>query len=870
LAWDKSARRFWQALRHWFRVNTFTPAWLGKRRNHPLMGIIIALLSQLIVLSLKQLLVQVFPTVSLYAPLSLLCIAIIALSWGAGPSIVSTLFGALLFASVVQPSRPSQPNDTAGTAISVAVYLLSGFVFSALASQTERSRRNAQTLAISLGQERARLETILDAMPDAVSLHNAQGQFVWLNRKARQMVGAAPTYQAAEDVTQVYAMRAPSGVPLTPEQLPFTRALKGETTEEMEVRYQGGQDQERPFTISAVPLFDARYQVEGVVVVSHDISLRKHAEREAAKRARELETTAALLEAVIEAITDGVFAYNAEGYLQQVNSAGRAIMKKYTSDDNLALPVQQRIAKNVAYDEQGHILPAEQYPSVRALSGEVLKGATSMDVVVHPVDGDSLQLNISGAPIRDARGEPSGAVIVARDVTERRRLERRPQEALESLVLMAEALVQVVPAPVPGEVAGPAAPDEVAQRLVELTRHVLGCQRVAIAAIEPETERQRPIASIGLNADEEAFWWNEQSKIPFGAGYDPTLVPRLRAGEIVIVNRMEPPYLGHPNPYNLKAMLAAPIRLGERLVGILGLDYGSIAHTFTREELALAGAVSQLGALVLERERLLGERAEALGKMLALQETTARMDEFLSIVSHELRTPVTSIKIGIQLMLRRVTASSFDNCASPEALIELLQDQARNLQRTHLQIQRLTHLLDDLIDISRIRAGKINIQTLTCDLGALVCEVVEETRLTHPDRSITLEKGPSTSVLAQVDPDRIGQVLTNYLTNALKYSPSERPVQVGVKVDGPQARVWVRDQGPGIPSEEQPHIWELFHRVPGIEVKSGSGVGLGLGLHISKTMIEQHHGTVGLESTPGQGSTFWFTLPLASIAPTNA
>ena len=114
-----------------------------------------------------------------------------------------------------------------------------------------------------------------------------------------------------------------------------------------------------------------------------------------------------------------------------------------------------------------------------------------------------------------------------------------------------------------------------------------------------------------------------------------------------------------------------------------------------------------------------------------------------------------------------------------------------------------------------------------------------------------------------VDADRLGQVVTNYLTNALKYSPTYCPVTVGLDVDARQARVWVRDEGPGLPPEEQEAIWERFHRVKGIEVQSGSGIGLGLGLYICRTIIERHQGQVGVESEPGQGSTFWFTVPLA-------
>jgi signal transduction histidine kinase len=87
---------------------------------------------------------------------------------------------------------------------------------------------------------------------------------------------------------------------------------------------------------------------------------------------------------------------------------------------------------------------------------------------------------------------------------------------------------------------------------------------------------------------------------------------------------------------------------------------------------------------------------------------------------------------------------------------------------------------------------------------------------------------------------------------------------VGLAVECQEARVWVRDEGPGVPAEEHEHLWERFRRVKGIEVQSGSGIGLGLGLHISRTIIELHHGQVGVLSAPGEGSTFWFSLPLAT------
>ncbi len=134
-----------------------------------------------------------------------------------------------------------------------------------------------------------------------------------------------------------------------------------------------------------------------------------------------------------------------------------------------------------------------------------------------------------------------------------------------------------------------------------------------------------------------------------------------------------------------------------------------------------------------------------------------------------------------------------------------------------------------------------------------------------PERHIILHV-PEGPVFVSADAERIGQVVTNYLTNALKYSREDRPVEVGVEEEWQQGRVWVHDQGPGIPPEAQESLWERFQRVPGIEVQSGSGIGLGLGLYISKTIIEHHQGQVGVQSSRGQGSTFWFALPQPTSA----
>ncbi len=310
--------------------------------------------------------------------------------------------------------------------------------------------------------------------------------------------------------------------------------------------------------------------------------------------------------------------------------------------------------------------------------------------------------------------------------------------------------------------------------------------------------------------------------------------------------------------------MLAPLRIGGELVGVINADFGEEAHEYTAQEMRLLGAVAQLVALVVERERLLQQRMEAEARALALAEANQRMDEFLGIASHELRTPVTVLVANTQLLLRQAERAQAQ-AGIQNAERERVERELSLLRRMDGQLKRLNRLLSDLVDVSRIRADRLDLRPEPGDLGEIVREIVVEQRLAHADRDIRLEMPNTEPVPVFADSERIGQVVTNYLTNALKYSDATQPVAVRLSVAGRQARVEVRDHGKGIAPEYVPHIWEVFYRVPGIEVRTGSAMGLGLGLHICKTIIERHGGEVGLDSQPGDGSTFWFTLPLAQV-----
>jgi PAS domain S-box-containing protein len=270
---------------------------------------------------------------------------------------------------------------------------------------------------------------------------------------------------------------------------------------------------------------------------------------------------------------------------------------------------------------------------------------------------------------------------------------------------------------------------------------------------------------------------------------------------------------------------------------------------------------------ITEREQLKQEREEAEAREWAASEVAHHMDQFFAVAAHDIRSPVTAVVGNVQLAQRRVgyLQEALHTLGNKETAI--VEPVVESLTAARTSVDRLVRLTNLLFDVAQARGGTLEVRLIPCDLAMAVQEQVTAQRLAASGRTIYLEK-PDTPVLVIGDADRLGQVLSNYISNALKYSADDQPVRVLVELDGGTAIVSVQDKGRGLPAEEQEQVWDLFHRVPGIELQSSTGGGgsLGLGLYISKRIVELHHGQVGVESEEGQGSTFWFRLPLATDA----
>ena len=277
----------------------------------------------------------------------------------------------------------------------------------------------------------------------------------------------------------------------------------------------------------------------------------------------------------------------------------------------------------------------------------------------------------------------------------------------------------------------------------------------------------------------------------------------------------------------------------------------------TADERLRAVAALQQKARWLEAEIWQRERAEERLRVALASERAARQeaeaasrlrDEFLSIAAHELRTPIAGLMGRAQLLLRQLRR---DGRLEPERA-------ARGLEGIAGQADKLSRLLNHLLDVSRLDACKLTLERQPTDLAALLQQVVADARVANDLHSITLAvPGP---VAAQVDPLRLEQVLANLLDNAIKFSPDGSPIEVVLsQPDGAAVELSVRDRGIGIPPEKRDRMFERFCQAHA----DGPNLGLGLGLYISRQIVELHGGEIGAEFPPDGGTRFVVRLPVA-------
>ncbi|HTE66002.1 MAG TPA: ATP-binding protein [Candidatus Binatia bacterium] len=323
----------------------------------------------------------------------------------------------------------------------------------------------------------------------------------------------------------------------------------------------------------------------------------------------------------------------------------------------------------------------------------------------------------------------------------------------------------------------------------------------------------------------------------------------------VVVGGAEPPqsHPGDPDAVvalDLRSVLAVPIVSRGAVRGVLASATTTLP-LFGDGEARLAAAIAERAGPALENAALWADLQEQVTRE---QQAQRIKDEFLSIVSHELRTPLTSIQGYSQLLEARLRGAG-------SGTKELSQ-----MRVIRSQVDRMRRLVDDLLDVSRIdRPGGVSIEPEELDLAEELREAAARTEREHPERRVTVEVSESLPV--EADRDRIGQVLTNLLDNAVKYSPEGGPLVVRAGPFGNGVELTISDTGVGIPAELADHVFERFFQAEGDSSGRNFG-GLGLGLYITRAIVEAHGGEIRAEPNreAGQGTLIRVQLPRRAVA----
>lgn len=370
----------------------------------------------------------------------------------------------------------------------------------------------------------------------------------------------------------------------------------------------------------------------------------------------------------------------------------------------------------------------------------------------------------------------------------------------------------------------------------------LGAPAASVALWHPETHRLHIYAKATLQTEDatqsvlEADWELDPATQPVAA----RAFIEQRAS-LLVQPRESPGEIDVFRLHHAEAVLSAPITAYGKRLGLL-LVYAQRAPIFANSDLEVVQLLADQAAVVIENHALIDEES----RVRAREEAARLKEDFLSSAAHDLKTPLTGIVTQAQVLVRRAER----NPAAPA--------DRTGLDRLMTQSLRLKDLVLELLDVSRLEQGGLIGERKDTDLVKLVQRSMSREGARW--RRVKLQS--EERVVAPVDAARFEQVTTNLIENALKYSPNDAPVLVHLAQHDAEARLSVTDQGIGIPIEDQPLIFERFHRARNVDDRRFAG--MGLGLYIARGIVSEHGGRIWVESSPGAGSTFSVVLPLVT------
>ncbi len=682
-----------------------------------------------------------------------------------------------------------------------------------------------------------RLRTVLDALPVGVWLTDADGAVVVDNPAGARIWGAR--HVGRGHMGSARAWWSDSGLPVASDEWSLQRALtKGETSlnEVIDIETAGGE--RKTILSSAVPIHDGAGTVRGAVVVNEDISQLKAIEaalRQSEARFRALANTLPAM--VWTADPDGTITFANDQWLLYCG---------LTPEEN---------ARNWP-----HLVlhPDDMERCIEQWTRALHEGTDyEIEVRNRRHDGEYRWFLTRAVPVRDGQGRVTSWFGTTTDIHARRLAEAERERLLAS------------------EQAARAAAERAAERTTRL-------QTVTAALAEALTSEQvaeiligQVVAALDASAGAVGLVVEDGAAVSVlhAVGYPPGLVeswqwvpierPTLftdaaRTGMPLWMETQADLQARYPDRRTAQRLghsyAAVPLRVRGRTLGVMGFSFDH-ARTFPDDERAFVLALAQQCAQALERARLYdSERAARAEAQAALE----MRDQFLSAISHDLRTPITTIKGMTQALQRQARGAGPSPAGAALNSLAIIERSASTL----------TRMVGELTDLTHLQSGQqLELDLKPTDLVALARRGTEEAQQTTTAHSIRVETDAG-ALIGEWDGDRLGRVLANLLSNAIKFSPNGGAITVTLTAESRDSAGWarlsVRDEGIGIPTEDLPRVFDRYYRGGNV---AGQIAGTGIGLAGSRQIVEQHGGSIEASSNEGTGSTFTVQLPLRPILP---
>lgn len=772
-------------------------------------------------------------------------------------------------------------------------------------------------------EQLARLQAILVSISESTWACDAAGHPIFVNEATLRFLGiesTPETRQKLATIVEAVQLYRPDGTPIPRHEQHLARALRGETIIGDELRYRLPGGPLRWARISTAPVRDEQGHITGTVATAIDITANKEAQAERERLLAERETAQRNLQAILDRLSDVVVVLDTNQRVILNNET----LRRYLGRDIVGMSLAEAWPTFGYTPAGGQAFPEGQTPVLRALRGEVVTGVevhvTLPDgrqfdleesaAPLHDVEG-----HVTGVVV-------TVTDITARKAaqTERERLLAQVENARQELYTALNRLpdgVMVIDrhqrvllhnATITGylgrDVHGvsladlrreygftmadgrPFAPG---QTPIERALHGETVTGVEVRLDLPGGRRTLALESVAplFEPDGER---NGHIRGAVLALTDITAQKKAQAEREHLLAELESAHRNLQTILDSLPEATLVVDAGMRITvvnqaarSLVGRDLRGISAQEAWQAFGFAdpsGRPFPPGESPLERavrgEKVTGVQASArlpdgrhidllesavplrdpggavrevvvvLADITPLKELDRAKDEFISVAAHELRNPLTSLKGHAQVLLRRAAKANW----RPEDV--------RSLQVIDAQVDRLNDLIGRLLDVSRIRLGRLQLHRQQVDLPDLARGLVEEMQVTTEAHRIVLDAALP-HLVGFWDSAAIRQVLANLVGNAIKYAPGGE-IRVRIRQEGDWALVSVSDQGPGIPPEQQVRLFEAFARGAAAEQRRMGG--LGLGLYISRGIVEAHGGRIWVESTPGVGSTFSFTLPL--------